>query len=231
MEQEQEKIILENSYPELSVSDKKLLSDLVSSEEEFDVLKQILSTAPTLNEDVAPSPKLKASLMETFAKQHEGVGIVASAEGSKKTKIILFRSVAAVAAIFILFMLLFPMGSDKKENNFTAENNIKKEEVKNEKVESKIEKEQTEDKETRENREPESILPIQESPVQVAVNNATRASIIGESTSVSADEFSNQPTFVDLSHSDRLESYDLPLQSRQVVQDNPALLDILYTAF
>jgi preprotein translocase subunit SecG len=228
MEQELENIILENSFAELSAEDKILLSDLIGSEEEFDLVKQILVTAPTLNEGISPSSKLKASLMETFAAQHGGNVAPASVKGSSNTKIILFRSVAAVAAIFILFMFLFPFGNNKTKSKLTAEN---EEQTIKSKVDSTTETEKNVTEKKVESIQQKSIQPIQESAVQVAVNNPPRRVTTKQSPSASTNDFLMETAFIDRSHSDRLETYDLPKQSRQVVQDNPALLDILYTAF
>ena len=234
MEQEQEKIILENSFAGLSNADKVVLSDLVNSEEEFDVLKQILITAPTLNDGIAPSPNLKASLMETFTAQNSGLEVAASATGSGKTKIILFRSVAAVAAIFILFMLLFPFRNEKSEINFTAENAEDTKKIIDNDEEPKIESENTIENDAEQNVQSEFKTSIQESLVQVAVNNAPQ----NDSRSASrkkeplVEEFSGSANFfAEMPHSDRLSTYDLPAQNKQVIQENPALLDVLYTAF
>lgn len=227
MEQEQEKIILENSFAELSAADKVVLSELISSEEEFDVLKQILATAPSLNEGVTPSEKLKASLMVTFAAQYGTPAVAVRTKGSTSTKIILLRSVAAIAAIFILFMFLFPFGNNKAENNLTADNKVKTVEEKDKPAADKAMGTKKVD-----TVQQESIEPIQESTVQVAVNNVPKGKARSESSLDFADGISsNTAYFLDAAHSDRLASRDLPEKSRQVVLDNPALLDVLYTAF
>jgi len=168
-------------------------------------------------------------LMETFAAHHGGASAVAVAKGSTKSKTIILRSVAAVAAIFILFMFLFPFGNNEAKNNLTAEN---KENSIEEKEKPTTEVEKTEDIKREDTIEQQSIDPIQESPVQVAANEAPSGMPSREFRLVEADATSgNTNLFGDVAHSDRLESYDLPEQSRQVVQDNPALLDVLYTAF
>lgn len=235
MEQELEKIIRDKNFTELSAEDKVVLSDLIHSEEEFDVVKQIFATAPTLNDNITPSSKLKKSLMETFVAQHADVTSIASATVSRKTKIILFRSIAAVAAIFISFMLLFPFGDDKGIANFTADNEVNKANFANKKEGFKIVTKQIEEIDSMVKHEMETIAPIQESSVQVAVNNSLQrasGSNLNRSDRVLENEFSSSVNFVaETNHSDRLSSSDLPENNKQVVQENPSLLDVLYTAF
>lgn len=232
MEKEIENIIRNNEFSELSTEDKLVLQDWVSSEDEFDVLKQILTTAAAWNEEVAPSPKLLASLTDSFNTHYAAVTGSASTAGSGNTKGFWMRIAISAAAIFVLFMLLFPFNIDDQKETFTAEN-----EKQTTKLRTKELKENTIDSSEKEKTKPIKInrqLPIdgvQESQNQLAVVEQYKQSAAIEASPEYFGVMRIQMEALSSMQFNRLDMSDLSRQNRQVIQDNPALLDLLYTAF
>jgi len=232
MEKEIENIIRDNEFSELSVRAKFALQDWVNSEEEFDVLKQILSTALTLNEEIAPSPKQRSSLTDTFRAHHAVAQTQTNSSGSVKSQVIWMRVVISVAAIFILFILLFPFNTENNQDNLIVENKttvIRKNKPKLEKGTTKSINKETEVPKISNVQEP--IIGIRESQNKLArLDSDKRSSARQFAPGYSEDSSFSRENF-DMLHSDHLNIRDLPADSRQVIRDNPALLDILYTAF
>lgn len=230
MEKEIEKIIRENQFSDLSGEELNSLEEWVSSEEEFDVLKQILMTAESLNENVVPSPKLRESLTDVFKAQHASLSANDNSTKSKKKKVIWLRLAISVAAVFVLFMMLFPFSNDNQPTKLTADtkSGVKKVKSDEPKIEIDSSKESTEKKESPIQ---EPIEGVSESTNQLATANSVNNGKNIESNSFFFENLSANKDMSRLDHSDRLVTNDIPQESRQVIQENPALLDVLYTSF
>ncbi len=229
MEKEIEKIIKENQFSNLSKEDLQSIEEWVGSEEEFEVLKQILMTAESLNENVAPSPKLRESLTDAFNTQYSGKTAILTNKGEGKKKVVWLRFAVSAAAIFVVLMLLFPIYNNDQQE-ITASNTPA---VPKEKAPQFTEKKvnSTEELEQNESNIEELGDGIRELPNQLAtVNSSENAASSNPSNSFYADADLSSVSFFN-GHSDRLVVNDLPEESRQVIQENPGLLDILYTSF
>ena len=84
MSTEVEDIIKNNDYAQLSAHELELVNEWASSEEEYSTMRQIIASAASLNKDIAPSPKLRASLMETFAAAHATAAPVSTSSSNEK---------------------------------------------------------------------------------------------------------------------------------------------------
>ncbi len=263
MNTEIEKIILENDYSELTSRQLDSIQEWASSEEEFSTLQQILRSALSLHEEVGPSPELKSSLMETFQNKHANAAAVggSSANNRQDQRNVLFlrlKYVASAAALFLIFLLIYPLMKTSNENHTLAKSEVEKtEKNKNKGAQKANPIEKTENPVSERN----NIPNVTESPVQLAINQnvrvnstATNVSIPSEETfigtrTLSADnqvlissDFTMAPTLsfsnaagsssnITAFHSDRIAVADLPQKSRQVIHERPELLDLLHTSF
>ncbi len=126
MSTEVEDIIKNNDYAQLSSNELELVNEWASSEEEYSTMRQIIASAASLNKDIAPSPKLKASLMETFAAAHATatpIRTVASSEKKNRKVVYLwFRSAAAIAAVLLAVFIVYPLITKNDQTERVAEN-------------------------------------------------------------------------------------------------------------
>ncbi|MFA7274012.1 MAG: hypothetical protein WC044_09090 [Crocinitomicaceae bacterium] len=227
MTPEIENIIRNSNFKDLSDQQKLALQDWASSEEEFETLQQILVTADSMDADVAPSPTLRTSLTETFSAQYGVASTLNSNQRKSNKTIVLWLKVAgAVAAVFMLFFLVFPLLAPNKTVEYTAEQKP---------METKKELEKSADsnevKQNNEQDEPStSVAPIMQEAPQLArlESNPTRAMRDANLDISTADRGF---AMASEAHSDRLFFSDMPDKNRQVVQENPELLAILYTSF
>lgn len=244
MNTEIEDIILTHDYSELDAEQLALVQDWASSEEEYATMRQIMNSAPLLNADIEPSPALKNSLMETFAKTYPAATVptIQQEESNKKGLLFLFlRSAAAVAAILLLAFLMYPFFRTSDETPSLAKN-------------QKIKKEQPFVRENEEDKKDNSQPEKEETPVQIAqlerptpgnsiddasddvfepmvddayVNGTSSyaAPTMARAESASFDEVAAG------AHSDRIAMKDLPEGARQIIHENPEILDFLHTSF
>lgn len=272
MNTEIENIIIDHEYAELTPEQLSAIQDWAENEEEYSTMRQIITSAPLLHSDVAPSPKLKSSLMETFAATHAAgagtAGVTASqAEqkntSNKKVLYLWYRSAAAVAAIVLALFLIYPFFNSSNESEMVAENKvIKTDEGQRDNKTAEVKKEKALNESITEN-------PIQTSQVEIPQNqtsqpaerlseaavfkdantqstsdylsNVTSDAMISKQEEVVISDFSGTGSGAPrslsprrseaLNHSDRLLVADLPVQSRQIIQDRPELLDLLHTSF
>lgn len=131
MNTEIENIIINHNFAELSAEQKIMVNEWAASEEEFVTMKQIIASAPLLDANVAPSPKLKASLMDTFATTYSsgvamasGGPIVQKKGNNKKVIYMWFRTGAAVAAVVLAVFLVYPLFNSDDTANLVAENKV-----------------------------------------------------------------------------------------------------------
>lgn len=95
-----EHIIKSNKYEDLTSEDVKLVSEYASNAKEYEQLRAILLSAPTLEDQVYPSENLESKLMSAFDEQY----------GEKKEKIIWLRpAILSAAAVIILALIAYPV--------------------------------------------------------------------------------------------------------------------------
>lgn len=119
-----ENIIRDHDYSELNSEQLTAINELASSEEEYTTMRQIIASAPLLNEEIVPSPKLKVSLMETFAATHAAAPTAATSNSGSNRKVIFLwmRGAAAIAAILIVIFMVYPLFNGDSNNELVADN-------------------------------------------------------------------------------------------------------------
>ena len=170
MSTEVEDIIKNNDYAQLSAHELELVNEWASSEEEYSTMRQIIASAASLNKDIAPSPKLRASLMETFAAAHATAAPVSTSSSNEKKnrKVVYlwFRSVAAIAAVLLAVFLVYPLITKNGQQEQVAENKIAQP-----KAEDNVPASEQKNEEKVEENDLEGVAV--ESPVQVAESRTT----------------------------------------------------------
>jgi hypothetical protein len=169
MNTELENIIMNHDYSELTSEQLSLMNDWASTEEEYSTMRQILTSAPLLNSDIAPSPKLKTSLMETFAAAHPAVsssGVVSETDNSNRKVIFMwYKAIASVAAIVLAFFLVYPLFNSSDKSEMVAENKLPK----------TNQSKNNDDSQTKTNKENELDSSITESPIQTSQVNVPQS--------------------------------------------------------
>ena len=150
MTKEIEDIIIEKPFEELSSKEREEVSQFVESEDEYTMMRRILITAPTIGDDIQPSPELKQDLTAMFNQHH-----AATANNDKKAGFWNNNWVMTIAAILLLCLLVYPFVNSNNilESNgqvLVAKNDTPKVEVpaaKNENEMPTIDKSEKADKE------------------------------------------------------------------------------------
>ena len=124
MNTEIENIIRDHDYSELNSEQLTAINEWASSEEDFTTMRQIIASASLLNERIAPSPKLKASLMETFATTHAVAPTVSTSHSNSNRKVIFLwmNCAAGIAAILLVIFMVYPLFSADSNNELVADN-------------------------------------------------------------------------------------------------------------
>lgn len=271
MSTEIEKIILEHSFSELSAEQISQVRDWADTEEEYNTLRRILTTAPILHAELSPNPALKASLMETFAAKHKA-GIekpsssqVNNATNQRKIRTLWLGRIGAVAAVILVLFMVYPLLN--KTDDYSASTNNSNKSIVPQKRDTTVKKNDSAPStaEWRENiveskermarvesnpsetirahakdvilteNQQETLTParlnLNKMSTESKFSRAEMADVVLEEAYGSLVEPNSRAELTRSTHSDRLSASDLPEESRQVVHQQPEILDWLHTTF
>ena len=259
MNQEVENIIVSKSYQDLDEVDFELIQEFVDSEAEYNTMRKILLTAPTIGEELRPDEALKEDLTALFNQHHE----------SKSRKAVLWWKnpyLISAAAMFILFFAVYPLVSKDGILEENAPKQFAKNEVESElilpepKEESKTEAAQTEpaqefDAEIEGTTNSKAEMEVMENTPnpsnemeladEMAEENVVQPSVAITDNFVSVQMDSISVAFTNaasadlnavqfnatFNHPDILTDGVVLTSNKQLVQTKPDVLDLLYTSF
>jgi hypothetical protein len=229
MEKHIENIIMTKSYADLNQLELRQIKEWAKNSEEFSQIKKILTTSQGLAPAEGPSADLKSNIMASFTAEHP------LGANQKKKGIPAFVSpLLKIAAALVLVILLFPLIENElstKNDSLIAQNLEEKTE---ESGMEAIKKERA---------EPAPVNKLEAPKLQNSTKELLKPLIKKKKgvqmpiTAVSSDALMDQESIVTLSEiiefqqADILLKKDISSAHSQMIQEQPQILDFLYTSF
>lgn len=217
------------SYADLNQLELRQIKEWAKNSEEFSQIKKILTTSQGLAPAEGPSADLKSNIMASFTAEHP------LGANQKKKGIPAFVSpLLKIAAALVLVILLFPLIENElstKNDSLIAQNLEEKTE---ESGMEAIKKERA---------EPAPVNKLEAPKLQNSTKELLKPLIKKKKgvqmpiTAVSSDALMDQESIVKLSEiiefqqADILLKKDISSAHSQMIQEQPQILDFLYTSF
>jgi hypothetical protein len=232
MEKKIEHIIANKEYQDLTVEELMLVQDWATDEEAFYLAKQILIASKAIATDQVPDEKIKEDLSAMFRAKY------GTQEEKKKTffmwvypkeKTFFMRPLVQMAALLFLLLMVYPLmnSNDFESKQPTLANNDPKENAKKntEQFAEKMTSKQSQTKLSENIIESKAKMAELREPTLKALMDTKDESIQVVEDMVVA------PSAERFLHADQLYDNTILPAHRQVVQEKPQILDLLYTSF
>lgn len=242
MEKRIEKIIKEKEYVKLNTEELLLIQDWVEDEDAFYAMKDLLNQTAAAFMDLRPSSGLKKNLMEEFKTAYPP---------EKENRKMLYTMLSAAAVVLLALLLYYPsddavraeksIGPLAEDKGAEQNQPMPLVETDPPKQEAQVPSNQKEltpgivekaDKLAKNEVVEEEAAPIalkKSSPSSVFAKTNTHAWQMDEPKPESFSLENRMSGFIE--HKDFISNMDLPANKKEFIQNNPNVIDFLYTAY